>query len=213
MADPKAEESRVSAVTNRKAPLEVLEALAEAVTVARERGWTLPTNVEPAHDAYRSATAPLQPPDLARLLRRLHVETQRCNACTAGECDWHDLQRVVRAFTTLSEDAQSAAYDCRLCSEPTRDEPEPERISDRRCRRCDGLFATPVERLSHEGACANATTDHDADLREPERCGCEEAEALKAKLANIRTEWGLWRADKKNGYAALVSIGTLLRNE
>jgi hypothetical protein len=62
---------------------------------------------------YRAAIAPKRP-DLARLLRRLHVETQKCAAGCSGEpCDWHDLQRVVRAFTTLSEDAQEAAYECR----------------------------------------------------------------------------------------------------
>lgn len=37
--------------------------------------------------------------------------------------------------------------------------------------------------------------------------------ALESVRANIRTEWDLWRADKKNAYAALVSIGSLLRDE
>lgn len=110
-------------MTNRKAPESVMRNLCECVL--EDRRWNSTAShdaLNHAVDAYRAATAPLPPPDLARLLRRLHVETQRCNACVAGECDWHDLQRVVRAFTTLSEEAQSAAYDCRHCSETTDDE-------------------------------------------------------------------------------------------
>lgn len=167
-------------MTARRAPIEVLEALAEAVTVARERGWTLPTNVEPAHDAYRAATAPLR---------------------TRAEVDAEIVDEVRHAAHLLQGDGYGKIVS--LCSEPNRDEPETERISDRRCRRCCALFATPVERLSHEGSCTNATTDHDADLIEPERCGCEEAEALKAKVRHIREVCGR--------YAVSCCAGDVLR--
>src|SRR3990167_160096 len=58
------------------------------------------------------------------------------------------------------------------------------------------------------------------DLRRELR-GCQaslagrtiEAKDASQKLLDIQTEWDLWRTEKKNGYAALVSIGSLLRCE
>jgi hypothetical protein len=48
---------------------------------------------------------------------------------------------------------------------------------------------------------------------EPEACSCEEAEALKRKLLDIRTEYELWETSAKGGSATLSAIALILRGE
>lgn len=128
-------------MTHRKAPIEVLEALAEdqvAIYKDLPDGHEfLPANVA----AYRAATAPLR------------TRAERDAEITKLVLGWSD------AGCGLMMGEERLMMLRRLCSEPTRDETEP-----------------------------NATTDHDADLREPEACSCEESEALRWIVRDARHE-------------------------
>jgi hypothetical protein len=82
-----------------------------------------------------------------------------------------------------------------LCAEPTAPEPapsaEPYRVHDLR----------------------NTFTSHDQDTREERPCGCEEAEALKRSLREIRTEIGIWSDCHKSATATISAIALILRGE
>lgn len=167
----------------RRAPIEALEAMAEAALevdriagrAAVYGGGELGTALQALHkaeDAYRSATAPLR---------------------TRAE---RDADHVKLAHDYYEGKMGGKAYDetyRRLCSEPTRDEPEEESNQERHKRMnlagIGQMFDTLGKKWAKERE-PNATTDHDADLREPERCGCEKAEALKAKVRHIREVCG-----------------------
>jgi hypothetical protein len=151
----------------RRAPLEVLERLAEAAAEYWQ-GMKHAVN-EPRRnhlldclETYRAATSPLRTraevdAEIATCTR-LHVRywgTDGPDNVHAAETRWKGIQR--------------------LCSEPTTDEPEP-----------------------------NATTDHDADLRDPEPCGCEEAGELRARLTRIKSMAGTYRSGEP--YSALAAI-------
>lgn len=80
-------------------------------------------------------------------------------------------------------------------------------------RVCDHVwFRSEWKRL-----CSEPTTDEPSPLvdralasDEPEACSCEESEDLKRKLADIRTEWLLWREPRKTGLDAMSAIGLIL---
>lgn len=172
-------------MTARRAPIEVLEALAEAaeeyesepVAEARDR-------VIAAIAAYRAATAPLRTRQevaeqaLETLQRYLLI-----SETNEGECS--DI--LAATWTNLEELAGEMT-----CSEPTRDEPE-----ESHQERHERMNAAGVEKMAAilgkktraewDGE-PNATTDHDADLREPEACSCEESEALRKKLSAVFSE-------------------------
>jgi hypothetical protein len=57
----------------------------------------------------------------------------------------------------------------------------------------------------------NAAAPEGAALEDVEPCGCEETEALKRKLSDIRTEWLLCLDGKKSTAGALDAIGLILR--
>lgn len=152
----------------RRAPIEVLERLAEAVDKQDKRyPGEVTADVRDALNVYRAATAPLR--------TRASVDAE--------------MGRIVRSSITRGLGVACSTIDelARLCSEPTADDPEAESIQERHERMnmagIGKMFDTLGKKWARE---PNATTDHDADTREPELCGCEEAEALRERLVAIR---------------------------
>ena len=219
-------------MTNRKAPESVMRDLCDAVD--REfRDGNATADVREALAAYREATAPLRSgavvdAEIARLTREC-VE----NEWAGGEDDYERWERVTalcREPTSGSSSAPAAkeSRDNAGVSAGPANEDEPEECG------CDEANALKFEverlRLLTEDKHAPNTLEWRKlvdelrqeihDLRRELR-GCQaslagrtiEAKDASQKLLDIQTEWDLWRTEKKNGYAALVSIGSLLRCE
>lgn len=157
-----------------EADRKVLEALAKAVDIWLHCNPKLGTSActKEALAAYRAATAPLR--------TRASVDAE-----IAGYVRSKTMVPLGACFFDMTKLS-------RLCSEPTRDEPE-----ESHQERHERMNAAGVEKMAAilgkktraewDGE-PNATTDHDADLREPEACSCEKSEALRKKLSAVFSE-------------------------
>lgn len=156
----------------RRAPLEVLERLAEAAAEYTRQMRSDDVEdpdfgpVDRAYDAYLAATAPLR--------TRAEVDADIVAEARAAFRDGHPHIPILVAAMH------------RLCSEPTTDEPKESNEARHERMNMAGIgkmFDTLGRKWARK---PNATTDHDADLRDPELCSCEEVEALRERLAAIR---------------------------
>lgn len=153
-------------VTARKAPVEVLQALCEALDAAEPRMSTpLGPRTKAALKAYRVAIAPLRTraevdAEIGRELRSSVIGNLACNDCLCPENlndnpDSNERAKRLRA----------------LCAEPTSPDPAPE----------PSTFTTRHGDVIDLGA-------------EPEVCSCDESEHLIRKLQYIREVCGRYQA-------------------
>lgn len=194
----------------RRAPIEVLERLAEAQANIYRDLHNGDERLPPDVAAYRAATAPLR--TRAEVDAEI-VDMVRMSGSTPGVPP--ELSPSSHYLRRLSD----------LCSEPTADD--------------HGSSSTPAAKESRDNAGvsagpANALVDRvlASDEPEPEKCGCDESEGLRRelekfrneldatriesagrhrKLRDIQVEHDIWSTGKKTSATTLDAIGLILK--
>ncbi len=164
---------------NQRQPSEATcRALCEAISVQEGIAHYLSPNAEKALAAYRAESTPLRTESVVALDALLTLRLYHCppGGLISGNQsrDLHEKLKALAAEPTAPEPAREgeAAPACKLCGKPMQE--------------LVHFGGPPVGWTCHCSIATNPLTDHDSDMRDPEACGCEQAEALKDQLQECR---------------------------
>ncbi len=185
MADPSPEVVAAALALAREVSL-----YQEMFTDERERSRQWPDKVVPKLLAYRAAIAP----------KRTRAETAEGALAWLEKCSDDFLRRIGGPPLVA------------LCREETA--PEPDRKPALTCAECGLTSArepTVAMRWDDVVRCNDCASKRPAVPEPEDSCGCEASDALRERLANIKTELALWHCGKKVALDVLRAVDALAR--